>query len=123
MPGGATPLAGATDLYVLWNAGHLAPTRFVDLSAVPELSAAARWEGDALVLSALSTYTDARRDPRVARDLPLLVAAARELGALQIQNRGTWAGNVANASPAADGVPALLAYDARLTLTSVRGAR
>jgi CO/xanthine dehydrogenase FAD-binding subunit len=59
----------------------------------------------------------------VARELPLLVAAARELGALQIQNRGTWAGNIANASPAADGVPVLLAYDAQLELASVRGRR
>jgi CO/xanthine dehydrogenase FAD-binding subunit len=59
----------------------------------------------------------------VAERLPLLVAAARELGALQIQNRGTWAGNIANASPAADGVPALMAYDAVVELASVRGRR
>src|SRR5207237_143617 len=81
------------------------------------------WEGDTLVLPALSTYTDVRHEPRATRELPLLGLAAREVGALQIQHRGTWAGNVANASPAADGVPALLAYDARVTLASVRGRR
>jgi len=122
-PGGATPLAGATDLFVLWNAGHLPDTTFVSLARVAELAQPLLWRNGELVLSALSTYTDVRRDPRVHRELPLLVAASRELGAVQIQNRGTWAGNVANASPAADGVPALLAYDARLVLASVRGRR
>jgi CO/xanthine dehydrogenase FAD-binding subunit len=109
---GSTPLAGATDLFVLMNAGHLKPTRFVSLHGVPELSEAARWDGDRYVMSALTSYTEARHDAGVRARLPLLALAAREVGALQIQNRGTWAGNIANASPAADGVPALLAYDA-----------
>ncbi len=122
-PGGATPLAGATDLYVPFAGGHLAPTTFVSLAAVAELGWAPRWHGRAYRMSALTTYADCRRDPRAARDLPLLVAAARELGALQNQTRGTWAGNIANASPAADGVPALLAYDATLELASLRGRR
>lgn len=121
--GAVTPLAGATDLYVLFNAGQVAPTRFVSLHAVPELSAPARWDGAAYTMSALTTYSETRHDAQVATRLPLLVAAARELGALQIQNRGTWAGNIANASPAADGVPALLAYDAVVELASVRGRR
>lgn len=122
-PGGATPLAGATDLYVPLNAGQLPPTTFVSLHGVTELAAPPRWSGDTYRLHALSTYADCRRDPRVAERLPLLVAAARELGALQIQNRGTWAGNIANSSPAADGVPVLLAYEATLELASVRGRR
>jgi len=120
---GATPLAGATDLFVLMNAGHLKPTKFVSLHGVPELNEAARWEGETYVMSALTTYTEARHDARARERLPLLALAAREVGALQIQNRGTWAGNIANASPAADGVPALLAYDATVELTSVRGVR
>ena len=90
---------------------------------MPELSAPARWEEGRYTMSALTTYTDCRHDARVAAELPLLLAAARELGAIQIQNRGTWAGNIANASPAADGVPALMAYDAVVELTSVRGRR
>lgn len=122
-PGGVTPLAGATDLYVPFAAGHLPATAFVSLHAVAEFAAPATWDGDTYRMGALTTYADCRRDPRVAARLPLLVAAARELGALQIQNRGTWAGNIANASPAADGVPALLAYDATVTLASVRGRR
>src|SRR5262249_34266709 len=120
---GAMPLAGATDLFVLMNAGHLPPGRLVSLHGVPELAAPARWEGDTYVMSALTTYTEARHDARVASELPLMPLAAREVGALQIQNRGTWAGNIANASPAADGVPALLAYDASIDLSSTRGTR
>ena len=120
---GSTPLAGATDLFVLMNAGHLKPTRFVSLHGVPELAEAARWDGDSYVMSALTSYTEARHDAGVRARLPLLALAAREVGALQIQNRGTWAGNIANASPAADGVPALLAYDALVQLSSTRGTR
>ena len=122
-PGKATPLAGATDLFVLLNAGQLPATRFVSLSGIAELSQPASWDGDRYTMPALTTYTEARHDARVVSELPLLVAAARELGALQIQNRGTWAGNIANGSPAADGVPALLAYDAVVELASVRGRR
>jgi xanthine dehydrogenase small subunit len=122
-PGGVTPLAGATDLFVPFNAGQLAPTTLLDLHRIPELTQAPRWDGDMYRLHALNTFTDCRRDSVVAERLPLLVAAARELGALQIQNRATWAGNIANASPAADGVPALLAYEACVELASVRGRR
>ncbi len=117
----AIPLAGGTDLLVHW------PTRvtehdrtYLDLSGVSELRPL-RWTDEALVLGALTTYWDVVRDPRAARELPLLAAAARQVGAIQIQARGTWAGNIVNASPAADGVPALMAYDAVVVLES-RGA-
>jgi len=119
--GGVVPLAGGTDLLVHW------PLRleehewtYLDLSGVAELRGH-RWDGDALVLGALSTFWDVVRDPRAAEELPLLVAAARQVGAIQIQARGTWAGNVANASPAADGTAVLMAYDAVLELASKEG--
>src|SRR5262249_6559849 len=72
---------------------------------------------------ALTTYRDVRINGDVTKQLPMLALAAREVGALAIQNRGTWAGNIANASPAADGVPALMAYDAEVELTSKIGRR
>ena len=122
-PGKATPLAGATDLFVLLNAGQLPATHFVSLSGIPELSRPASWDEGRYTMPALTTYTETRHDARVVAELPLLASAARELGALQIQNRGTWAGNIANGSPAADGVPALLAYDAVVELASLRGRR
>ena len=117
----AVPIAGATDLLVHWP-GHTAAhdATWVDLTAIGELRAHA-WEEDALVIGGGTTYWDLIRDPRVARELPLLVHAGRQVGAVQIQARGTWAGNIVNASPAADGVPVLMAYDATVVLTSARG--
>src|SRR5213076_926249 len=69
----------------------------------------------------LTTYWDVIRDARAAQEFPLLGNAARQVGAIQIQARGTWAGNIVNASPAADGVPVLMAYDAVVVLESRRG--
>ena len=80
-------------------------------------------ETDALVLGALTTYAEMRRSPLVAEFLPALSEAAATIGAAQIQNRGTLGGNVANASPAGDMLPLLLACDAELVLGSSSGER
>lgn len=117
----ALPVAGGTDLLVHWPAHVERHDRaYVDLSGVADL-APFRWTDDALVLGAGTTYWDVIQDRRAAVEFPLLVAAAREVGAIQIQARGTWAGNIVNASPAADGVPALMAYDAVVVLESRAG--
>jgi CO/xanthine dehydrogenase FAD-binding subunit len=117
----AVPMAGGTDLLVHWPVRVAEHDRtYLDLSGAGEWRPL-RWADDALVLGALTTYWDVIRDPRAAREFPLLVAAARQVGAIQIQARGTWAGNIVNASPAADGVPALMAYDAVVVLQSRRG--
>ena len=119
--GDAVPIAGATDLLVSWP-GRLEDHRktYVDLSGLAGLRPL-RWTGDELVLGGLTSYWDVIRDVRVRQEFPLLVAAARQVGAIQIQVRGTWAGNIVNASPAADGVPVLMAYDAVVELESVSG--
>ena len=119
--GDAVPIAGATDLLVSWP-GRLEDHRktYVDLSGLAGLRPL-RWTGDELVLGGLTSYWDVIRDVRVRQEFPLLVAAARQVGAIQIQVRGTWAGNIVNASPAADGVPVLMAYDAVVVLESWRG--
>jgi len=120
----ATPIAGGTDLCVNWPQ-HVAdePDRrtWLDLSGVEELRVG-RWTEDELILGAGATYWDVIQDQRAARELPLLVDAARQVGAVQIQTRGTWGGNIVNASPAADGVPVLMAYDAILVLRSPQQA-
>lgn len=117
----AIPIAGGTDLLVHWPLRTAEHDRtYLDLSPLRDLRGM-RWEDGALVLGGLATYWDVIRDPRAVQDLPLLVAAARQVGAVQIQARGTWAGNIVNASPAADGVPVLMAYDAVVVLESVRG--
>ena len=121
------PIAGGTDLFVHWpqksqrrESTADSKMAFVDLSGLGELRAH-RWTQKSLVLGALTTYWDLIQDPTIQAELPLLRSAARQVGAVQIQTRGTWAGNIMNASPAADGVAVLMAYDARLVLRSVRG--
>jgi len=116
------PIAGGTDVMVLITLGALREGHLLDLSRVDELRGIETTARES-VLGALTTYTDVRAHPAIAARHPLLVAAARVSGALPIQNRGTLAGNIANASPAADSPPALLAYRARLELASVRGRR
>jgi xanthine dehydrogenase small subunit len=115
------PVAGGTDLMVQLAAGSDdAPTRVVDLWGLDELRGIAV-EDDALVLGALTTYTELRRSPLVTEFLPTLAEAAATVGAAQIQNRGTIGGNVVNASPAGDTLPLLLATDASLELGSTEG--
>ena len=117
----AVPMAGGTDLLAHWPIRVEAHDRtYVDLSRLDELKPLT-WKTDELVLGALTTYWDVIRDERAGREFPLLVDAARQVGAIQIQARGTWAGNIVNASPAADGVPVLMAYDAVVVLQSLRG--
>jgi CO/xanthine dehydrogenase FAD-binding subunit len=115
------PLAGGTDLMVYLQAGALSPCSFLNLQEVSDLRPRLAVNGG-LTLGALTTYRDVRRSP-VRTRFPMLALAAREVGALAIQSRGTWAGNIANASPAADGVPALIAYDAEIELSSKSGSR
>lgn len=119
----ARPIAGGTDLMVALT-GELGepPSSVVDLWAIDELRGIAI-DGDALSLGALTTYTDIRRSALCREHLPVLVEAAATIGAAQIQNRGTLGGNIANASPAGDTLPCLLAADARFVLGSVRGER
>src|SRR5437016_3697081 len=92
------PLAGGTDLMVYLQAGTLAPCTFLNLQGVAELKPELSVNGG-LALGGLTTYRDVRRST-IGKQYPLLALAAREVGALTIQGRGTWAGNIANASPA-----------------------
>jgi CO/xanthine dehydrogenase FAD-binding subunit len=107
---------------VLLSAGKLAPRRWVDLWGLDELRGI-EVRDDAIVLGALTTYMDVRRHPVASTELAMLAQAARETGGVAIQNRGTLGGNIANASPAADSPPALLAYGAEVELVSSRGVR
>jgi len=116
------PMAGCTDLYVALNFGTLQDTQFIDLSRLDALRKIER-RGDALSIGALATHTDLIRSPLVRSRLPMLAAAAREVGGVQIQNRGTLGGNVANASPAGDTLPVLAAADAFVWLQSASGTR
>src|SRR5688500_967185 len=115
------PIAGGTDLMVALT-GELGepPGSIVDLWALDALRGI-EVDGDRLVLGALTTYAELRRSRAVREHLPALAEAAATIGAAQIQGRGTLGGNAANASPAGDTLPLLLACDASLVLGSVRG--
>ena len=117
-----TPLAGCTDLYVSLNFGTLQATRFLNLWGLPELSGVSL-HADVLRIGALTTYTGIIGSPAVQRHLPMLCAAAREVGGVQIQNRGTLGGNIANGSPAGDTLPVLAAADAAVVVQSAGGER
>jgi CO/xanthine dehydrogenase FAD-binding subunit len=117
------PLAGGTDLMVQIT-GELGepPRRVLDLWQLDELRGI-RLDGEELVLGALTTYTEIRRSPIIAEFVPALSEVAATVGAVQIQNRGTLGGNIANASPAGDTLPMLLALDARIAVAGARGER
>ena len=118
--GSWTIAAGCTDLFPATERKVL-PGRVLDITAIPELRGI-RKENDGVWFGATTTWRDI-----IDADLPAafdgLKLAAREVGAMQIQNRGTLAGNICNASPAADGVPPLLTLNAEVVLTSATGTR
>lgn len=110
-------LAGGTDLFVEMESGRTRPDLVVDVWNVAELRGIRVRDGG-LEIGALTTCTDLVRSPLVARQADLLLAAAREVGAAQIQNRATVGGNLGTASPAADLLPCLFAHGARVQLRS-----
>jgi CO/xanthine dehydrogenase FAD-binding subunit len=115
-----TMLAGGTDVYPA-NVGRPIRDDILDVSGLPSMRAITVADG-VVRIPALATWTDL-----VGADLPAafdgLKAAARSIGGVQIQNRGTLAGNLCNASPAADGLPNLMALDARVELASTTARR
>jgi xanthine dehydrogenase small subunit len=120
----AVPLVGGTDLMVIWNLGDLNDRTILDLSQLrtsPWARIAPAPGG--LRLGALVTHTAAQQHAIVRRRFPLLAAACATIGGVQIQNRGTICGNVANASPAGDTFPALAVYDAQVLVASAAGRR
>ena len=118
-----TPIAGGTDVMVRIT-GEIGepPSRMVDLSRIGDLRGIVV-DGRAVVIGALTTYTEIRRSSVCREHLPALVEASATIGAAQIQNRGTIGGNIANASPAGDTLPVLLAVDAAIVVGGPRGER
>lgn len=116
------PFAGGTDLMVLLEAGKLAHKQFISLWHLPELRGITVSD-DSITLGAMTTYSQIQAHPVLQSEFPLLCQAASWTGSVAIQNRGTIGGNIANASPAADSLPALLVYEAELELISANGVR
>jgi len=116
------PIAGGTDVMVQFAAGKLASRKLVSIWNLPELRDIEVLPTE-IRIGAGCTYTELREHIVIAREFPLLASAARWTGGIANQNRGTLGGNIVNASPAADSLPALLAYEAELVLVSIRGER
>ena len=107
---------------VALSAGRLTQKNLLSINHLKELRFINTTPND-ITIGSGTTFTDIRRHAVIATDFPLLVQAASWTGSIANQNRGTLGGNIVNASPAADTPPALLAYDATLTLISAAGTR
>jgi OHCU decarboxylase len=121
-PGQWLPIAGGTDVMVQYAAGKLPARKLISIWNLTELQGIETLPGE-IRIGAGCTYTELREHKVIAQEFPLLASAARWTGGIANQNRGTLGGNIVNASPAADSLPALLAYEAELLVVSVRGER
>jgi CO/xanthine dehydrogenase FAD-binding subunit len=119
---GAILLAGGTDLMVKMRAGSVRPRLLVDISRIGSLRHVSV-APDGAVIGSAARVADLLDSPALCARYPLLGLVLRSLGSVQIRSRATIGGNLANASPAADSAPALLAYDARLVVANGQGER
>ncbi len=116
-------MAGGTDLLVRIKTGRVAPMAVIDIKHIAGLNSGIVMEGADLRIGALTLMADLQDDPLVKRHFLALAESAASVGSVQIRNRATLAGNLCNASPAADTAPALLVYGAKVRLSNRTGSR
>jgi carbon-monoxide dehydrogenase medium subunit len=116
-------LAGGTDLIIRLRDGTLRPSVVVDLKRIAERDGSIVSADGVLRIGARTTMTDIAADERIRRDYTALAEGAAVVGSVQIRNRATLAGNICNASPAADTSPALLAFGAVVVIVGQAGER
>ena len=121
-PGGHF-LAGGTDLVIAMKEKGLVPRYVVDLKRIPSLSGIREEDDGSIAIGALTTLREVETSPLIVDRYPFLAQSAAEVGSIQIRNRATIGGNMANATPSADVAPALLALDARAKLAGSGGER
>ncbi len=119
----ARPLAGGTDLLIGLRDGSERPGIIVDLKRIAELCPSIREDAGLVTIGATTTMTDVAESALVRSRFPALAEAAAVVGSVQIRNRATLAGNLCNASPAADTAPPLLVYGATLVVVGPAGQR
>jgi aerobic carbon-monoxide dehydrogenase medium subunit len=121
-PGGRL-LAGGTDLVIALKEKGLLPKYLVDLKRVPGLTGI-RENGDgSITIGALTTMREIEISPLITKKFPFLAQSAAEVGSIQIRNRATIGGNMANATPSADTAPALMALNATAKIVGLNGER
>ncbi len=116
-------LAGGTDLLVRLKSGRLNPEIVIDIKDIPDLNKSLLQENDNLQIGAATLMSTLEDHPVIKHLYPALAEAVHSVGSVQIRNRATIAGNLCNASPAADSAPALLIYNANVNCVSPRGER
>jgi carbon-monoxide dehydrogenase medium subunit len=121
-PGGRF-LAGGTDLVIAMKEKGLVPKYIVDLKRVPGLAGIRENSDGSITLGALTTLYTIETSALIKRKYPFLAQSAAEVGSIQIRNRATIGGNMANASPSADTSPALIALNATVKIASASGER
>lgn len=120
---GARVLAGGTDLVVQMRSGRAVPAAVVDLKRIPGLSGVRALPGGGFAIGAATPCTALKDDAALVAAWPGVVEAANLIGSVQVRNRATMAGNLCNASPAADSVPALVAAGATCIVAGPAGPR
>lgn len=120
---GARALAGGTDLIPQMREGRRSADRIVDLKRVAALTSISDLPDGGLSIGAAATAAAIARHPRVREDYPAIVASVRLIGSLQVQNRASLGGNICNAAPSADAIPAVLCHDARAVIAGPNGRR
>jgi carbon-monoxide dehydrogenase medium subunit len=121
-PGGRF-LAGGTDLVIAMKEKGLLPKYIVDLKRVPGLSGIRENSDGSIALGALTTMYAIETSALIKRKFPFLAQSAAEVGSIQIRNRATIGGNMANATPSADTAPALIALNATTKIASAGAER
>jgi len=115
-------LAGGTDLLVKMKARQVEPKHVINIKRIESLRYITEEKGS-IRIGALATWRDLERFSSIAGKIPALMDAVRQMGSVQIRSMATIAGNLCNASPAADSAPPLLVHDAKVKALSVRGER
>lgn len=123
MDGDARALAGGTDLVPQIREGRRHATRIVDLKHIGEVTAISIRDDGSVSIGAAATATTVARHPAIAGAFPAIAQSARLIGSLQVQNRASLGGNICNAAPSADAVPALIAHAARAVVAGRSGRR
>ncbi len=121
-PGGRF-LAGGTDLVIAIKEKGLVPTYIVDLKKIPGLSAIRENSDGSITIGALVTMRQLELSPTIVKRFPFLAQSAAEVGSIQIRNRATVGGNMANATPSADVAPSLMALDATARIVGGSGEK
>jgi carbon-monoxide dehydrogenase medium subunit len=120
---GARALAGGTDLVPQLREGRRSAARIVDLKHIPEMTAITVLPDGGVSIGAAATATAVARHAVIAAGYPAVAESAQLIGGMQVQNRASLGGNICNAAPSADGVPALICHGARAVIAGAEGTR